>query len=134
MLNSNLRKKAEVKATSMTQQKPVPLNKGKKVSVWLMLLVINLVIGSWVSARLSGTMQFISRPPSQTVIAFIGGILLGTGATIATGCVIGNILSGWALMSVGNLLFGLVVILSNWLVTYFYLMGGGVSDLISNKQ
>ncbi|MFC1494015.1 YeeE/YedE family protein [Thermodesulfobacteriota bacterium] len=126
-------KKAEVKTTSMTQQNPVPLNNGKKVSVWLMLLVTSLVIGSWVSARLSGTMQFVSRPPSQTVIAFIGGILLGTGATIATGCVIGNILSGWALMSVGNLLFGLVVILSNWLVTYFYLMGGGVSDLVSNK-
>ena len=78
-------------------------------------------------------MQFVSRPPSQTVIAFIGGLLLGTGATIATGCVIGNIFSGWALMSVGNFLFGLVVILSNWAATYFYLMGGKVSDLISNE-
>lgn len=126
-------KKAEIKTTSMTQQKPAPITKGKKVSVWLMLLVTSLVIGSWISARLSGTMQFVSRPPSQTVIAFIGGILLGTGATIATGCVIGNILSGWALMSVGNLLFGLVVILSNWLVTYLYLMGGGVSDLVPGK-
>lgn len=140
-------KKPEIKDASLSQQKPVtkqvalnekakPVSssKGKKVSVWLMFLVASLVIGSWVSARLSGTIQFVSRPPSQTVIAFIGGLLLGTGATIATGCIIGNIVSGWALMSVGNLLFGLVVILANWVATYFYLMGGNVSDLVSGNK
>lgn len=139
-------KKPEINKTSFNQQKPTadqaPLNekvkpvsssKGKKVSVWLMFLVTSLVIGSWISARLSGTMQFVPRPPSQTVIAFIGGLLLGTGATIATGCVIGNILSGLALMSVGNILFAAVVILANWVTTYFYLMGGKVSDLASNE-
>jgi hypothetical protein len=57
--------------------------------------------------------------------------LLGAGAAFAGGCVIGNILSGWALMSVGNILFGVVTILSNWVVTYFYLMGGSVSDIFS---
>jgi hypothetical protein len=91
------------------------------------------MVGSWVSARISGTMTFTPRPPSQTVIAFIGGILLGAGAAFAGGCVIGNILSGWALMSVGNILFGIVVILFNWLTTYFYLMGGSVSDLIPDR-
>jgi uncharacterized membrane protein YedE/YeeE len=139
-------KKAEIEKASLSQQKPaakqatlnekaklVPSNKGKKVSVWLMFLVTSLVIGSWVSGRLSGTIEFIPRPPSQTVIAFIGGLILGTGATIATGCVIGNIVSGWALMSVGNLLFGLVVILANWATTYFYLMGGKISDFVSNE-
>jgi uncharacterized membrane protein YedE/YeeE len=139
-------KKPEIKKASFNQQnptadqvslnekaKPVSSDKGKKVSVWLMFLVTSLVIGSWVSGRLSGTIQFVPRPPSQTVIAFIGGLLLGTGATIATGCVIGNIVSGWALMSVGNLLFGLVVVLVNWATTYFYLMGGNVSEFISNE-
>ncbi len=137
-------KKPATKTTSLDQQKPdekqmvlnektkpVSSNKGKKVSVWLILLVTSLVIGSWVSGRLSGTIEFVSRPPSQTVIAFIGGMLLGTGATIATGCVIGNILSGLALMSVGNILFAVVVVLANWTTTYLYLMGGSVSDLFS---
>jgi hypothetical protein len=37
--------------------------------------------------------------------------------------VIGNILSGWALLSVGTILFGVVVVLANWLTTWLYLMG-----------
>ena len=56
---------------------------------------------------------------------------------IAGGCVSGslfkvgqgNIMSGVALMSVGNLLFFVVVLLSNWVTTHFYLMGGSMKDL-----
>jgi len=68
------------------------------------------------------------RPPDQTVIAFLGGILLGTGAAIAGGCVVGNIMSGLALMSVGNIIFAVTVLLANWATTYFYLMGGSLFD------
>ena len=39
------------------------------------------------------------------------------------GCVIGNILSGWALMSVGMFLFGVVTIVANWATTALYLRG-----------
>ena len=60
--------------------------------------------------------------------------MLGTGAAIAGGCVIGNILSGLALMSVGSILFAIVVVLANWATTYFYLMGGSVSDLFSGNK
>jgi len=98
--------------------------KGKKVSWWLILLVSGLVAGSWSSARLSNTCKLLPKPPEQTIVAFFGGILVGTGAAFATGCVIGNIISGWALMSVGLLIFGVVTILMNWLTTYIYLMGG----------
>ncbi len=99
---------------------------GKKVVWWLVLLVTSLVIGSWVSGRLSGEARLLRKPPEQTVVAFFGGILVGTGAAFATGCVIGNILSGWALMSVGMFLFGIVTILTNWVTTYLYLMGGSL--------
>ena len=134
-------KKPEAKSVTMNQAKPseipaasVSQSTGKKVNVWLMLLITSLVIGSWVSGRLSGTIEFKPRPPSQTVIAFIGGILLGTGAAFTGGCVIGNILSGLALMSVGNILFAVVVLLINWAATYFYLMGGSLSDLFSGNK
>lgn len=103
-----------------TQQKP----KGKKVSWWLILLVSSLVAGSWTSAKLAKKARLLPKPPEQTFVAFFGGILVGIGAAVATGCVIGNILSGWAMMSVGTILFGIVVILTNWISTYFYLMGG----------
>lgn len=104
----------------------------KKVNLWLMLIVCGLFVGAWTSAKLSGTINFLPRPPEQTVIAFFGGILQGTGAAFATGCVIGNILSGWALMSVGMFVFGAVTIVSNWAITYIYLMGGTISDFFGS--
>lgn len=101
----------------------------KKVSVWLVLEILALILGAFVSAKLSGRAKLLPKPPRQTMTAFLGGILVGLGAAIAGGCVVGNIMSGVALMSVGNLLFVVVVVLSNWIATYFYLMGGSISDL-----
>jgi uncharacterized membrane protein YedE/YeeE len=97
---------------------------GKKVSWWLVLLVSSLVLGSWVSGRMSGQAKLLPKPPDEVVVALIGGLLVGVGAAFATGCVVGNIMSGWALMSVGGILFGVVTLLANWVTTYFYLMGG----------
>ena len=86
-------------------------------------MVLTLIIGSNVSARMSGKFNFTPRAPDETVIAFFGGIILGSGAAIASGCVVGNIMSGVALMSVGNIIFAVVVLIANWITTYFYLMG-----------
>jgi len=115
---------ASMVAAPAAQVPPAPA--GKKVSWWLVALVTSLVAGSWVSARSSGKARLIAKPPEQVVIAFIGGLLVGIGAAIATGCVIGNIISGIALMSVGMVLFTVVAILANWVTTYFYLMGGSL--------
>ena len=95
----------------------------RKVSGWLILVVVAMVPGSWVAARLSGQAKLLPKPPEQVVTAFAGGIIVGTGAAFATGCVVGNILSGWALMSVGMLLFGVVTLLANWAAAYVYLLG-----------
>jgi len=97
---------------------------GKKVSWWLVLLISSLVLGSWVSGRMSGQAKLLPKPPDEVVVALIGGVLVGVGAAFATGCVVGNIMSGWALLSVGGILFGVVTLLANWVTTYFYLMGG----------
>ena len=56
----------------------------------------------------------------------VGGIAFGIGIVLAGGCVVGNIMSGAALMSVGNVLFLVTVVLANWATTWFYLMGGGL--------
>jgi uncharacterized membrane protein YedE/YeeE len=95
----------------------------KKVVWWLVLLVGSLMVGSHVSARLSGEARLLPKPPEQVLVAAAGGFLVGMGAALATGCVIGNILSGWALMSVGMFLFGGVTVLSNWATTALYLRG-----------
>jgi len=107
-------------------QSATTVTPAKKVSWWLILEVMALVLGAFTSAKLSGKIRFIPRPPDQTVVAFFGGLLLGGGAAIAGGCVVGNIMSGVALMSVGNVLFLITVVLANWATTWFYLMGGGL--------
>ncbi|MFC1564655.1 YeeE/YedE family protein [candidate division KSB1 bacterium] len=100
---------------------------GKKIVWWLVLLVSSMIVGSFVSGKLSGQAILLPKPPEQTVTAFFGGILVGSGAAIGGGCVIGNILSGWALMSVGTIVFGVFTISANWGVTFLYLMGGAGS-------
>ena len=101
-------------------------NPGRKVSLWLIALVVSLVAGGWVSARLSGQARFIAKPPEQIFVALIGSIIAGTGAAMAGGCVVGNIMSGVALASVGMISFTLIVVLANWATTYFYLMAGSL--------
>jgi uncharacterized membrane protein YedE/YeeE len=102
------------------REQPAPR---KKVVWWLVLLVGGLVVGSHISGRASGQTKLLPKPPDQVVIAIGGGFLVGVGATLATGCVIGNILSGWALMSVGTVLFGATTIVANWATTVVYLRG-----------
>ena len=82
--------------------------------------------GSFISGRMSGQARLLPKPPEQTVIAILGGFLIGIGAAIGSGCVIGNILSGWALMSMGMFIFGIAVLIFNWITTYLYLMGGKI--------
>jgi len=98
----------------------------KNVNVWLVLLVLAAMAGSWVSAALSGQAKLLPKDPQQTLVALIGGLMIGTGAAFAGGCSIGNIMSGWGMMSLGNFLFGIIVLLANWATTYFYLMGGKI--------
>jgi uncharacterized membrane protein YedE/YeeE len=101
-------------------------NPKKPISWWLVALVTSLVAGSWFSGSLSGQSRLLPKPPDETVVAFIGGILVGIGAGLAKGCVIGNITSGIALMSVGVCIFAVCTVLANWVTTYLYLLGGGL--------
>jgi hypothetical protein len=75
---------------------------------------------------MSGQARLLPKPPDEMLFALVGGLLVGVGAAFANGCVVGNIMSGWALMSVGMILFGVVTILANWMTTYFYMMGGQI--------
>jgi hypothetical protein len=99
------------------------------VSLWLIAVVMSVVAGGWFAARLSGQARLIAKPPEQIFVALIGSILAGAGAALATGCVIGNILSGVALASVGMVFFTVVVVLANWATTYLYLMGGTIRSV-----
>ncbi len=110
--------------TNPTSSTAAKRGSGKQMVWWLVLEVLALPLGSWVSARMSGQARLLPKPPDEMLFALLGGVMIGIGAAFAGGCVVGNIMSGWALLSVGMFLFGVVTILSNWAATYFYMMGG----------
>ena len=99
----------------------------KKIVWWLVGLVPCMVLGSWVAGRMSGQARLLPKPPDETIIAVGGGLFVGAGAGLADGCVIGNILSGVGLMSVGAAIFAVATVLANWAAAHFYLIGGGLS-------
>lgn len=108
----------------VTKNTPTTAQRSPKVVViWMVILVVMLVAGSHLSARLRGSYKLLSKPPEELLTAFFGGILTGAGAAIGSGCVVGHIMSGVAMMSLGSVLFFAAVVLANWVTTRLYLMG-----------
>ncbi len=92
-------------------------------STWVILLVAGLAVGSAISAALRGSWKLRSADPATLLVALLGGILVGAGATIGRGCFFGNIVSGLALLSIHSALFALCAVLANWAATLLYLRG-----------
>jgi uncharacterized membrane protein YedE/YeeE len=90
---------------------------------WLLLLCLAIVAGSAASAWLRGTLALRSAEASTLLIALVGGVLVGAGAVTGSGCFVGNFLSGFALLSLHSLLFGVFAVLAAWATAILYLRG-----------
>ncbi|MFH2007065.1 MAG: YeeE/YedE family protein [bacterium] len=90
---------------------------------WMLWLGLGVILGSSFSTWQRGELRLRSADPATLTVAFIGGVMTGLGAVIGMGCFIGHILSGTALLSFQSLLFGVVVLLTNWATTILYLRG-----------
>ncbi|MCA1745884.1 MAG: YeeE/YedE family protein [Bacteroidales bacterium] len=92
---------------------------------WQWMLVVGVVIGSFVSAIISGDFQVGVWVPSlwssafgdsavlRVVVALIGGVILGFGARFAGGCTSGHGISGTLQLAV-----------SSWISAIFFFVGG----------
>ena len=91
---------------------------------WDWMLVLGVMIGSFVSAKLSGQFQlrwvpniwveaFGNVPTTRLLIAFIGGILMGLGSRWAGGCTSGHGISGTLQLAI-----------SSWLAAICFFIGG----------
>ncbi len=90
---------------------------------WLSWMVIGIVIGAFIFSFYAGEWKIrIPKDPKKIVLQFIGGLMMGTGAVMALGCNIGNILSGWPQLSVGSIVTGVFIILGAWVITYILFM------------
>ncbi|MDZ7763744.1 MAG: YeeE/YedE thiosulfate transporter family protein [Melioribacteraceae bacterium] len=81
-------------------------------------LLIGLVIGGYAASKQSKTFSPENIPATwekyhgksltkRYLVVLVGGILLGFGAPFAGGCTTGNILQGWAHLSLGSIVAGM---------------------------
>ncbi len=105
----------------------------KKINLrvdWQFMLVIGIVIGSFISALLSGDFQlqwvpslwagaFGSAIFLRLLAALVGGICLGFGARWADGCTSGHGISGTMQLA-----------LSSWISAIFFFIGGIIAAQI----
>jgi len=78
---------------------------------WLLIELMGVVIGGFLSAWLAGRVRReVERGPhassgARLASAAAGGVVMGVGAVLARGCTSGQALTGGALLSVGSWLF-----------------------------
>lgn len=81
--------------------------------------VLGVVLGAAIAALIAK--EFAIRAPEAKVILliFLGGLMMGFGAVLSSGCNIGHILSGVPQLSIGSILGGISIVLGGWLMAYF---------------
>jgi len=72
---------------------------GDAFSAWDALLVLGVMAGGWLAARHAGPLALNAPNPAGLVKRFVGGLGLGMGASIASGCTVGQGLTGLALLA-----------------------------------
>jgi uncharacterized membrane protein YedE/YeeE len=103
-------------------------------NVWQLSLVLGIILGSWLSKKLSSSV----RPPISPIwtqlyspqyknikrylLAFTGGGIVMIGSSLGTGCTSGNGISGIALLQVGS-----------FIVIIFMFIGGIITVKLLNK-
>jgi hypothetical protein len=97
---------------------------------WEWMLVAGIVVGSFISAKLSGQFNLSTVPSMwdsqfgqsnilRGVIAFLGGVIMGFGARWAGGCTSGHGISGTMQLAV-----------SSWISSIFFFVGGIITATI----
>lgn len=87
------------------------LQEGSLLRDWLVIEIVGVAIGGFLSALLAGRFRFaIERGTGigdrgRLLLAFGGGTVMGVGAKLARGCTSGQALTGGAVLSVGSWLF-----------------------------
>ena len=114
--------------------KTVKTNKyyGEKIPKvdWGVMLVIGIVIGAFISSKLSGDFNFLTIPEMwktgvsdsfllRFFASLIGGVFLGIGSRWAGGCTSGHGISGTSMLSV-----------ISWTATIAFFIGGIVSAFL----
>jgi uncharacterized membrane protein YedE/YeeE len=90
---------------------------------WRGAEALAVIAGSLTSAWLRGQLALRYAEKTTLMLSLLGGVLAGAGSVIGGGCFVGNMVSGWALLSFHSFVFVFFMILANWITTIFYLRG-----------
>lgn len=86
---------------------------------WGVFLVLGIFLGSFIAAKASREFRFRMPDAKTGINSFIGGILMGFGASLGSGCTIGNGLVMTALMTWQGWVSLTFIILGTWTASYF---------------
>ena len=86
---------------------------------WGVFLVLGIFLGSFIAAKASREFRFRMPDAKTGITSFIGGNLMGFGASLAGGCSIGNGLVMTAMMTWQGWVSLLFIILGTWTASYF---------------
>lgn len=94
------------------QSKVVSLN-------WGGALIIGIVLGALAAALIAREFAIRAPEPKVMLLTFLGGMMMGFGASVSGGCNIGHILSGVPQLSIGSIVGGLSIVAGGWTMAYF---------------
>ncbi|WP_182480502.1 YeeE/YedE family protein [Peribacillus asahii] len=86
---------------------------------WGVFLVLGIFLGSFIAAKASNEFRFRMPDAKTSIKSFIGGNLMGFGASLAGGCSIGNGLVMTAMMTWQGWVSLVFIILGTWTASYF---------------
>lgn len=101
-------------------------HKGGIFNNWLVLEMMGVLVGGFLSGALAGRLKFkVEHSPKITskrriVFAVIGGILFGFGSQMGRGCTSGSALTGMAVMSVGGFVTMAFIFGTAFALAYFF--------------
>lgn len=101
---------------------------------WGVFLVLGILFGSYVAAKGSREFRFRMPDAKTGITSFLGGNLMGFGASLAGGCSIGNGLVMTAMMTWQGWTSLLFILLGTWTASYFVFIRPQVKSQSVNKK
>lgn len=90
---------------------------------WAGFIILGIILGSFVAAIIAKEFKFRVPKEGFTLLKqYFGGILMGFGAVVASGCNVTNILGGVPQLSIHSIVVGACIIGGCWIAAYFLFM------------